>query len=96
MHYELKFTSYESSYKSYERKKRKKNDNSFYYSLTKDFMHAKFMVGLFTLYMDSFFCLACKAEGRHRYCFFSVVVVSGIGGINFCLDFWLSSVSQEL
>ena len=43
------------------KRKEKKNDHSFY-SLTKDFVHAKFMVGLFTLYMDSFFVLPAKQK----------------------------------
>ena len=40
----------------------------------------------------SYFCLACKAEARHMYCFSSGFIVVG-GGVNF---FVFRSFSQKL
>ena len=39
----------------------------------------------------SFYCLACKAEARHMYCFSGV-----IDNVNFCQVFAFRSFSQKL
>ena len=42
------------------------------------------------------FRLACEAEERHMYRFFSVVVSIGSGGVNFCQVFAFKSFCQKL
>ena len=47
---------------------------------------------IMSLLVNTTFCVACKAEARHMYCFSGVVVVVGGGVVNFlCLGHFLRS-----